>query len=236
MLTSPGTDANRADPSPQAGLVVRLSVPGATADGRRGGREVSADGQSPRATQPGPDLRGIARAVEDLVHAVAPDVVTSVEIELREPARPTRPVSAPGSAGTPVSSPANGSASSLVGQRRWGTPNEETAAVTALAPVPAATPRAPGSGEPFDVDTTRRTLELDGEPVELTRREFDLLAFLERHRGQALGRDELMRAVWHTGYISGDRTIDVHVRRLRVKLGRHADRLVTLRGYGYRLD
>jgi DNA-binding response OmpR family regulator len=86
------------------------------------------------------------------------------------------------------------------------------------------------------VDTTRRTLELSGEPVELTRREFDLLAFLERHRGQALGRDELMRAVWHTGYISGDRTIDVHVRRLRVKLGPHADRLVTLRGYGYRLD
>ncbi len=223
MLTSPGTDANRGDHSPQAGLVVRLSVP----DGRRGGREVSADGQPPRATKPGPDLRGIARAVEDLVHAVAPDVVTSVEIELREPVRP----------GTPAVPPRP---NPLGGPRRWSTPSEdnvEVARPTALAPVPAADSPAPREpGEPFDVDTTRRTLELDGAPVELTRREFDLLAFLERHRGQALGRDELMRAVWHTGYISGDRTIDVHVRRLRVKLGRHADRLVTLRGFGYRLD
>lgn len=202
MLTSPGPDANRGD-HPQTGLVVRLSVPGVQAEG-------------PRPQQPGPDLRGIARAVEDLVHAVAPDVLTSVEIELREPARPAE-------------------APAKVGQRRWNT--EDSGRPTALAPVPAAqTPDEPSAGEPFDVDTTRRTLELDGEPVELTRREFDLLAFLERHRGQALGRDELMRAVWHTGYISGDRTIDVHVRRLRVKLGSHADRLVTLRGYGYRLD
>jgi hypothetical protein len=217
MLTSPGPDANRGDHA-QAGLVVRLSMPGAAAPGpSRPG-----DGPTPRGQhQPGPDLRGIARAVEDLVHAVAPDVVTSVEIELREPVRAGRP-------NPPAPSP-----------RRWVAGEEETAArPTALAPVPAApptsTPREPG--EPFDVDTTRRTLELNGEPVELTRREFDLLAFLERHRGQALGRDELMRAVWHTGYISGDRTIDVHVRRLRVKLGPHADRLVTLRGYGYRLD
>ncbi|GAA3595913.1 hypothetical protein GCM10022223_08870 [Kineosporia mesophila] len=179
--------------------------------------------------------------MEDLVHAVAPDVVTSVEIELREPARTGRGAS-PSTNGTAL----NGTA--LNGTRRWAAPAADdtdglspaTNRTPALAPVPASTsssstePREPG--EPFDVDTTRRTLELDGSPVELTRREFDLLAFLERHRGQALGRDELMRAVWHTGYISGDRTIDVHVRRLRVKLGRHADRLVTLRGYGYRLD
>ncbi|GAB3253252.1 winged helix-turn-helix domain-containing protein [Kineosporia babensis] len=218
MLTSPGTDANRGDHSPQAGLVVRLSVPGATADG-----------QPSRAPKPGPDLRGIARAVEDLVHAVAPDVVTSVEIELREPAARTRPSEPPSTPARP---------NPLVGPRRWSAPAaDDGARAAALTPVPATDPPAPREpGEPFDVDTTRRTLELDGEPVELTRREFDLLAFLERHRGQALGRDELMRAVWHTGYISGDRTIDVHVRRLRVKLGHHADRLVTLRGYGYRLD
>ncbi|GAB6897532.1 hypothetical protein JCM9957A_06220 [Kineosporia succinea] len=216
-------------------------MPGAP-DARRPG--VSGDDNGGR--RPGPDLRGIARAVEDLVHAVAPDVVTSVEIELREPARPGR---------------------STNGARRWASPGDEPGdasptRTTALAPVPTAATTTSSSrtesrtegraesragnrpaggepgrpAEPFDVDITRRTLELDGDPVELTRREFDLLAFLERHRGQALGRDELMRAVWHTGYISGDRTIDVHVRRLRVKLGRHADRLVTLRGYGYRLD
>ncbi|MBT0769785.1 winged helix-turn-helix transcriptional regulator [Kineosporia sp. J2-2] len=224
MLTSPGPDANRGDHS-QTGLVVRLSVPGTPADARRGAREVTGDGQGPRAQhQPGPDLRGIARAVEDLVHAVAPDVITSVEIELREPGRP---------AGLGQGGPKPAGTNGAVVGRRWA-PLDDEAGKRPLAPVPAESPRDPA--EPFDVDTTRRTLALDGDPVELTRREFDLLAFLERHRGQALGRDELMRAVWHTGYISGDRTIDVHVRRLRVKLGRHADRLVTLRGYGYRLD
>ncbi len=45
-----------------------------------------------------------------------------------------------------------------------------------------------------------------------------------------------MTTVWQTGYLVGDRTIDVHVRRLRIKLGRHASRLTTLRGFGYRLD
>jgi DNA-binding response OmpR family regulator len=45
-----------------------------------------------------------------------------------------------------------------------------------------------------------------------------------------------MNAVWHEPYLPGDRTVDVHVRRVRVKLGAHASRLSTLRGYGYRFD
>jgi DNA-binding response OmpR family regulator len=77
---------------------------------------------------------------------------------------------------------------------------------------------------------------VDGRRVVLTRRDFDLLAYLQQHRGMALSRRELMSSVWQTGYLDGDRTIDVHVRRLRLKLGRHAHRLSTLRGYGYRLD
>ncbi|HST82908.1 MAG TPA: winged helix-turn-helix domain-containing protein [Kineosporiaceae bacterium] len=88
----------------------------------------------------------------------------------------------------------------------------------------------------LDLDLAGRTLTVDGRVRTLTRREFDLLAYLQNRRGVALSRRELMSAVWQTGYLVGDRTIDVHVRRLRVKLGRHADRLSTLRGYGYRLD
>jgi hypothetical protein len=98
----------------------------------------------------------------------------------------------------------------------------------------AAEPSLPAT-EP-DLDLAGRTLSVAGHVVTLTRREFDLLAYLQERRGVALSRRELMNAVWHTSYLVGDRTIDVHVRRLRVKLGPHADRLRTLRGYGYRLE
>ena len=92
------------------------------------------------------------------------------------------------------------------------------------------------AGADFHLDLIGRILSVDGLDRMLTRREFELLAYLNGRRGVALSRRELMNAVWHTSYLVGDRTIDVHVRRLRVKLGRHADRLRTLRGYGYRLD
>lgn len=88
----------------------------------------------------------------------------------------------------------------------------------------------------LELDLARRTLSVDGQAVNLTRREFELLAYLHDHRGVALSREELMRTVWHSISAAGGRTIDVHIRRLRMKLGRHAGRLGTLRGYGYRLD
>jgi DNA-binding response OmpR family regulator len=94
----------------------------------------------------------------------------------------------------------------------------------------------PSAESDLHLDLAGRTLTVDGRVVTLTRREFDLLAYLRDRRGIALSRRELMSTVWQSGYLVGDRTIDVHIRRLRVKLGRHADRLSTLRGYGYRLD
>jgi DNA-binding response OmpR family regulator len=109
-----------------------------------------------------------------------------------------------------------------------------------LRPVPAgAAPAAtslPRDDDGIDIDVVGRSLRVDAEPVELTRREFDLLAYLYGRRSVALSRRELMNAVWQTGYLAGDRTIDVHVRRVRAKLGRHAHRLTTLRGFGYRFD
>ena len=72
--------------------------------------------------------------------------------------------------------------------------------------------------------------------MSLTKREFELLAHLVQHQGIAMSRRELMNAVWHERYLPGDRTVDVHIRRVRVKLGSCADRLNTLRGYGYRFD
>jgi DNA-binding response OmpR family regulator len=104
------------------------------------------------------------------------------------------------------------------------------------APSVTALDRNPTPEADLELDVSGRTLVVDNRAVSLTRREFDLLAYLQDHRGVALSRGELMGQVWQSDYLVGDRTIDVHVRRLRVKLGRHADRLHTLRGFGYRLD
>jgi DNA-binding response OmpR family regulator len=77
-----------------------------------------------------------------------------------------------------------------------------------------------------------RVVTLAGEQIALTRMEFDLLVFLAEHPRRVFFRSQLLQSVW--GYkVTGERTVDVHVRRLRVKLG---DSFVTtVRGVGYRL-
>lgn len=95
--------------------------------------------------------------------------------------------------------------------------------------------------EPIDlgwelvVDPGRREATLAGEPVALATREFDLLQYLAEHRGLALSRRQLLDGVWGEDWIGDDRTVDVHVRQLRKKLG-DALRLETVWGVGYRLD
>jgi DNA-binding response OmpR family regulator len=76
---------------------------------------------------------------------------------------------------------------------------------------------------------------VDGRPVELTRKEFDLLVLLVRRRGTVVGREEILRAVWDTDWPGTGRTLDVHVASLRQKL--HRPELVrTVRGVGYIVD
>lgn len=84
------------------------------------------------------------------------------------------------------------------------------------------------------VDLEAHEVRADGDPVELTRREYDLLRTLAEHRGLTLSRRQLLDRAWGTDWIGDERTIDVHVRQLRAKLGRHVD-LRTVRGVGYRL-
>jgi DNA-binding response OmpR family regulator len=85
-----------------------------------------------------------------------------------------------------------------------------------------------------EVDVTRREARRDGEPVPLANREFDLLAHLAVHRGQALSREQLLEGVWGAGWVGDARTVDVHVRQLRRKLGDGLP-LDTVWGHGYRL-
>ena len=73
------------------------------------------------------------------------------------------------------------------------------------------------------------------EAVDLPPKEFDLLRFLIRNKGRVLSRDQILNKVWGYDYYGGTRTVDVHVRRLRAKLGTEHDGLVgTVRNVGYR--
>jgi DNA-binding response OmpR family regulator len=89
------------------------------------------------------------------------------------------------------------------------------------------------------IDTTRRDATLDGTPLELSRKEFDLLAYLARRPGEVVTRREVLAEVWRQPYGGGDKTVDVHVSWLRRKLGESAAApryLHTVRGVGLKLS
>lgn len=99
------------------------------------------------------------------------------------------------------------------------------------------TPQAPVRLGRYFLDASNRVLTRDGDPLPLSVREFDLLAFLLRHPDRVFGRDHLLRSVW--GWEFGDRsTVTVHVRRLREKIEAdpsHPALVQTVWGVGYRL-
>jgi DNA-binding response OmpR family regulator len=85
-----------------------------------------------------------------------------------------------------------------------------------------------------ELDRAAHTVTAGGEQVELTGREFDLLAALLAHPGVVLSRDRLLELAWGGGFPGGTRTVDVHVGQLRAKLGR-PDLIQTVRGAGYKV-
>jgi phosphate regulon transcriptional regulator PhoB len=90
----------------------------------------------------------------------------------------------------------------------------------------------------LEVDESRNSVTVQGASVELTAKEFGLLCALMRANGRVLNREQLLEGVW--GYADAaeieSRTVDVHIRRLREKLGSEAKRIVTVKGVGYRFD
>lgn len=85
------------------------------------------------------------------------------------------------------------------------------------------------------VDVKRRTVTVDGEPVILTYKEFELLCYLLENRGVVLSRDQILTKIWDYNYSGETRTVDVHIRTLRQKLGDAGALIETVRGVGYRL-
>lgn len=88
---------------------------------------------------------------------------------------------------------------------------------------------------PIDMDVARREVKVGEEHVTLTNKEFRLLQFLLSNPGLVFTREQLLDSVWDTGYAGDTRTVDMHVRTLRVKLGEAAVLLQTVRGVGYKL-
>lgn len=85
------------------------------------------------------------------------------------------------------------------------------------------------------VDVKRRAVTVDGEPVILTYKEFELLCYLLENRGVVLSRDQILTKIWDYNYSGETRTVDVHIRTLRQKLGDAGTLIETVRGVGYRL-
>ena len=86
------------------------------------------------------------------------------------------------------------------------------------------------------VDVDRRTVRVGDQRVELTVREFELLAFLVRNRGIVFSRDRLLERVWGYERAVDTRTVDSHVKAVRQKLGRGGAIIQTVRGVGYKAD
>jgi two-component system phosphate regulon response regulator PhoB len=85
------------------------------------------------------------------------------------------------------------------------------------------------------VDPARHQVDVGGKPVRLTSVEFKLLSMLMRRQGRVQERDRLLNEVWGYESVIDTRTVDTHVRRLRKKLGKAADAIETVRGFGYRI-
>ena len=87
------------------------------------------------------------------------------------------------------------------------------------------------------IDPTTYQVRLRGRPLDLTYKEFQLLFYLAQHPGRVYSRQQLLQEVWGYDFFGGTRTVDVHVRRLRAKLGaEHENMIATIRNVGYKLE
>lgn len=89
---------------------------------------------------------------------------------------------------------------------------------------------------PVVADLSNLRVTVAGDPVALTLKEYELLCLLLRRRGQILTRDYILDSVWGADYYGGNRTVDVHIRRLRMKIPELMSAIATVHGKGYRFD
>ena len=97
-------------------------------------------------------------------------------------------------------------------------------------------PQAVDNSSGLVIDLGTYTAKINGRALDLTFKEFELLRYLNENPAQVFSREQLLSEVWGYDYFGGTRTVDVHIRRLRAKLGEHEGLIGTVRNVGYRLD
>ena len=86
------------------------------------------------------------------------------------------------------------------------------------------------------VDKSAHQVTVDGKPIDLSFKEFELLQYFIENTGIALSREKILNAVWNYDYFGDARTIDTHVKKLRSKLGEKGEYIRTIWGMGYKFD
>ena len=88
----------------------------------------------------------------------------------------------------------------------------------------------------IEIDKEGRTVKVDGKPVELSLREYELLVYLVENENIALSRDKILNNVWNYDYYGDSLTIDSHIKKIRHKLGKKGKNIKTIRGVGYKFE
>ena len=88
----------------------------------------------------------------------------------------------------------------------------------------------------FMIDFSARKVSIDGDDVNMSPKEYDLLFYLAENKGIAISREQILSKVWGYDFFGDDRTLDTHIKLLRRHLGDYSGLIVTLRGTGYRFD
>ena len=86
------------------------------------------------------------------------------------------------------------------------------------------------------IDSQGRTVTVDGQLVDMSLREYELLVYLIQNQGIALSRDKILNNVWNYDYYGDSRTIDSHIKKIRHKLGKKGKYIETIRGIGYKFE
>jgi DNA-binding response OmpR family regulator len=88
----------------------------------------------------------------------------------------------------------------------------------------------------LEIDIAGRSVYVDGKKVDMTPKEYELLFYLVENNGIAISREKLLSNVWGYDFYGDDRTVDTHVKMLRSSLGKYRDKIITLRGLGYKVE
>ena len=88
----------------------------------------------------------------------------------------------------------------------------------------------------IEIDKDGRTVSVDGKPIDLSLREYELLVYLVDNQSIALSRDKILNNVWNYDYYGDSRTIDSHIKKIRHKLGKRGKYIETIRGIGYKFE